>query len=180
VRCISPWRTYPWRWRSRMHYLVDLEKSSMAVRFKLAMLMSGWMQLYWGMSLWSLTSLNLKRRQHLEKSLVVSFFGIRNTSCFQARRQGGHPLLRVLAIHHLQVHPSTMIGTTTRARVHLDLHLRVSHLRPLISPRGMESLLLCRVVLPLRRNVGQWKSRCCLLSRSSLATWLRRNSTRKC
>jgi hypothetical protein len=40
---------------------------------------------------------------------VVSLFGIRNTSCFQARRQGGHPLLRVLAIHHLP----TTTGTTT-------------------------------------------------------------------
>jgi hypothetical protein len=33
-----------------MHYLLDLEKSSMAVRFELAMLVSGSMQLYQGMS----------------------------------------------------------------------------------------------------------------------------------
>jgi hypothetical protein len=71
------------------------------VGHQLAMLVSGWMQLYQGMSPWSLISLDLKRRQHLEKYWVVSFFGIRNTSCFQAQRQGGHPLLWVLAIHHL-------------------------------------------------------------------------------
>jgi hypothetical protein len=88
----------------------------------------------------------------LGKYWVVSFFGIRNSSCFQARHQGGHPLLRVLAIHHL----STMIGTTTRARVHIDLRLSVSRLRrlrPLTSPRVMASPLLCPLVMPLRRNV---------------------------
>jgi hypothetical protein len=83
-----------------MRYLLDLDKPGMAVRFELVMLMSGWMQLCRGMSPSSLTLLDLKRRQHLEKYWVVSFFGIRNTSCFQARRQGSHPLLRVLAIHH--------------------------------------------------------------------------------
>jgi hypothetical protein len=76
-----------------MHYLLDLDNSGMAMRFELAMLVSGWMQLYWGMSPSSLTSMDLKRRQHLEKYWVVSFFGIRNTSSFQARCQGGHPLL---------------------------------------------------------------------------------------
>jgi hypothetical protein len=65
-----------------MRYLVDLENSSMAMRFELAMLVSGWMQFYRGMSPWSLTSLDLKRRQHLEKYWVVSFFGTRNASCF--------------------------------------------------------------------------------------------------
>jgi hypothetical protein len=65
-----------------MRYLLDLDKPSMAVRFELAMLVSGWMQLCRGMSPSSLTSLDLKRRQHLEKYWVVSFIGIRNTSCF--------------------------------------------------------------------------------------------------
>jgi hypothetical protein len=40
-----------------------------------------------------LTSLDLKRRWHLEKSWVISFYGIIKTSYFQARRQGGHRLL---------------------------------------------------------------------------------------
>jgi hypothetical protein len=98
-----------------------------------------------------LASLDLKRRQHLEKSWVVLLYGIRKTLCFQARCQGGHPLLQVVAIHHLQVHPSTTIGTTTTSRVHLYLRLCFSRLYPLISPRGniIGSLLLCRVVLPL-------------------------------
>jgi hypothetical protein len=48
----------------------------------------------------------------LEKSWVISFYGIIKTSYFQARRQGGHRLLWVVAIRHLQLHPST------RARVH--------------------------------------------------------------
>jgi hypothetical protein len=136
-----------------MRYLLDLDNSGMAVRFELAILMSGWMQLCRGTSPSSLMLLDLKRRQHLEKYWVVSFFGIRNTSCFQALRQGGHPLLRVLAIHH----PSTMIGTTTRARVHIHLRLSVSRLhrlRPLTSPRVMASPLLCPVVMPIQRNVG--------------------------
>jgi hypothetical protein len=67
-----------------MCYHLDQNNSGMAVRFELAMLVSRWMQLYRGMSPSSLTSLDLKRRQHLEKYWVVSFFGIRNTSCFQA------------------------------------------------------------------------------------------------
>jgi hypothetical protein len=148
-----------------MRYLLDLDKSGMAVRFELAMLMLGRIP-------WSLTSLDLKRRQNLEKYWVVSFFGIRNTSFFQARRQGGHPLLQVLAIHH----PSMMIGTTTRARVYLDLHRSVSRLlrlHPLINPRVMESPLLCPVVMPLRRNVGPRKSRRCRLLSRRLLTKLR-------
>jgi hypothetical protein len=65
-----------------MCYLLDLDKPGMAVRFELAMLVSRWMQFCQGMSPSSLMSLDLMRRQHLEKYWVVSFFGIRNTSCF--------------------------------------------------------------------------------------------------
>ena len=45
----------------------------------------------------------LKARRHWEKSNLVSFYGRRNTSSFQTRRQG-HRLLR-LEIHHSKVHP---------------------------------------------------------------------------
>jgi hypothetical protein len=50
-----------------------------------------------------------------------------------------------------------MIGTTTTTRVHLDLCLCVSRLRPLISPRGniMGSPPLRRVVLPLEETWGK-------------------------
>jgi hypothetical protein len=93
----------------------------MAVRFELAMLASRWMKLYQDMTPWSLTSLDLKRRSHLEKYWVLSFYGKINTSCFRLGAKGGHRLLRVVTIHHLQVHPSMTIGTTTTAQVHLDL-----------------------------------------------------------
>ena len=45
-----------------MLWLVNLEHAGMAVRFKLAMLVSGWMKFYPDMSHWSLTSLELKGR----------------------------------------------------------------------------------------------------------------------
>jgi hypothetical protein len=50
-------------------------------------------KLYRDMSPWSLTSLDLKRRQHLEKSWVVSIYGIRKLSCFQDRHHCSHGLL---------------------------------------------------------------------------------------
>jgi hypothetical protein len=93
------------------------------------MLVSGWTELYQDMSHWSLTCLDLKMSRHSEKSRVVSFYGTRKTSSFQAwchrhRVVAGH--------HHLRVHPVTT--TTTTTRVHLDLHRRVSHRRHHLRP----------------------------------------------
>ena len=70
-----------------MLYLVHLAQSGIIVRFQLAMLESGWMKSYRGFMIWSLTSLDLKVRRHSDKFWVVSFYGTRSTSSFQARRQ---------------------------------------------------------------------------------------------
>lgn len=96
------------------------------MRFQMAMVVSAWIKFYPDMNQWSLKFLELMMRGHWETSGVVSFYGARNTSCFLARRQGHHRLLRV-AIHHLQVHMMTR-GTTTTTRVHLDLHRRITRL----------------------------------------------------
>ena len=58
-----------------MLYPVDQEYSGMALRFQLAMPVSGWMKLNGDMKNWSLTSLLLKGRGHCEKSVVVLFSG---------------------------------------------------------------------------------------------------------
>jgi hypothetical protein len=58
-----------------MRYLLDLDKSGMALRFELAMLMSGWMQLYQSMSPWSLTSLELDVRGPEEETTLGELLG---------------------------------------------------------------------------------------------------------
>ena len=118
-----------------MLYLVHLTHAGKTVRFQLAMLKSGWMKSYRGFMIWSLTSLDLKMRGYSEKLWVLSFYGTRTTSSFQARRQGQHRL-RVVAGHlHLQepTHPMT---STTTTRVHLDLRRRtwVGRLRRRLCP----------------------------------------------
>ena len=120
-----------------MLYLVHLAHAGMAVRFQLAMLKLVWMKSQWGGTQWSLTSLDLKVRGHSEKYWVVSFYGTRTTSSFQAGRQSQHRL-RVVAchlhLHHLQeAHPMT---TTTTARVHLDLR---RSLRLVLNNAGAQS-----------------------------------------
>src|SRR5664279_2921379 len=119
------------------------------MRFQMAMVVSAWINLYRDMNHWSLTFLELMMRGHWETSGVVSFYGARNTSCFQARRQGHHRLLLV-AIHDLQVHMMTRGTPTTTTRVHLDLRRRVSRLR---CPRRLRPLKLRAKsrIAPLRR-----------------------------
>ena len=96
------------------------------MRFQMAMVVSAWIKFYPDMNQWSLKFLELMMRGHWETSGVVSFYGARNTSCFQARCQGDQRLHRV-DIHHLQVHMMTR-GTTTTARVHLDLRRHITRL----------------------------------------------------
>src|SRR5664279_5137751 len=90
----------------------------------MAMVVSAWISLYQDMNHLSLKSLELKMRGHWERPGVVSFYGAKNTLCFQARRQGDHRLLR-FAIHHL----------------HLDLRRRVSERRPLVHLRRVSRRL---------------------------------------
>ena len=58
-----------------MLYPVSQEYSGMAMRFQLAMPVSGWMRFKRDMKNWTLTTLLLKGRGHCGKSVVVLFSG---------------------------------------------------------------------------------------------------------
>ena len=65
---------------------------------------------------------------------VVSFYGARYTSCFQARRLGHHRLLRD-AIYHLQLNMMTRGTTRTNTRVHIGLLSRLRRISRLLMSR---------------------------------------------
>ena len=129
-----------------MLYHINLDQPSILVRFRLDLLVSGSRKLCRDSTQCILTFPELKARRHWEKPNLVSFYGRRNTSSFQTRRQG-HRLLR-LEIHHRIVHPPPpTIGTPPR--VHRPRPPVSRLLRPLVVFQSGS----CSRRRPLSRNV---------------------------
>src|SRR5664279_696700 len=74
-----------------------MEQRTIISPFQLTVLLSGWMTLCLLMKQWILIFLEVTMRRHWAMSSVVSPYGKRNTSSFQAPCQG-HRLL-LLAVH---------------------------------------------------------------------------------